>query len=591
MAELSWRETRLSLERPYKDDNDNPIPTLLDIAPDGTFAYEPEEEWDAKLGQRFRRIFAERGIDFFERYDLHDGALDKVPPQTIPSTTDEKQGEVQGDPTDGLSDSKLMTVEMLFRMRSEIIPRLHIAYGEMSQARDLLSLLLSTSSSSDPSSVPLPSGSLTASSVSKLPAISSVQSFNARLVTGGKDEALRKASDVLKAAAEGVERGSAKSDKFWTDALSIRKSNWGLIPAPLPLGSAMGKGADKTSKDFLVSFGLEQSPVVFRRRAIAHMPFYKTGDEDENIVFPHRSKTRLRISLSKVCDGDLKITSHSQVRESPEDELNEAISAAQRELVEQEIFEEVIKEAADLPTASARVSERLVVVDAAQGVELRFELVDCDAIESYNDSAKSASDDVGQATCDLVCSLLHVLLLRAHAHTKQGRLSGITRAGSNQRPVPTPYVLRPVVEMLQYHAFCDRIRHVLASGVQALRAIGVDVALRFDAIGENGSQVIASLLEDTRSKLGGEAILRIDQKHSIRFSFSSPSSLVAHLPQATITIISVPQLRQLLVDEFERRLLGRICSIGTDLCENINGTWFVDEMMCRSVGRWEGCAL
>ena len=128
----------------------------------------------------------------------------------------------------------------------------------MSQARDLLSLLLSTSSSSDPSSVPLPPGALTASSVSKLPAISSVQSFNARLVTGGKDEALRKASDVLKAAAEGVERGSAKSDKFWTDALSIRKSNWGLIPAPLPLGSAMGKGADKTSKDFLVSFGLEQ---------------------------------------------------------------------------------------------------------------------------------------------------------------------------------------------------------------------------------------------------------------------------------------------------------------------------------------------
>ncbi len=133
-----------------------------------------------------------------------------------------------------------------------------IAYGEMSHARDLLSLLLSTSSSSDPLPVPLSSGCLTASSVSKLPAIPSVQSFSARLVTGGKDEALRKASDVLKAAAEGVERGSAKSDKLWTDALSIRRSNWGLIPAPLPLGSAMGKGADKTSKDFLVSFGLEQ---------------------------------------------------------------------------------------------------------------------------------------------------------------------------------------------------------------------------------------------------------------------------------------------------------------------------------------------
>ncbi len=91
----------------------------------------------------------------------------------------------------------------------------------------------------------------------------------------------------------------------------------------------------------------------------------------------------------------------------------------------------------------------------------------------------------------------------------------------------------------------------------------------------------------------GAVLVRSDIKarHSIRFSFFSPSSLVAHLPQATITIVSVPQLRQLLVDEFEGRLLGRICNIGTELCENINGTWFVDEMMCRSVGRWEGCVL
>jgi mediator of RNA polymerase II transcription subunit 17 len=40
--------------------------------------------------------------------------------------------------------------------------------------------------------------------------------------------------------------------------LKIRRENWGLIPAPLPPGSSMGKGADKSSKDFLISFGLEE---------------------------------------------------------------------------------------------------------------------------------------------------------------------------------------------------------------------------------------------------------------------------------------------------------------------------------------------
>ncbi len=140
---------------------------------------------------------------------------------------------------------------------------------------------------------------------------------------------------------------------------------------------------------------------MFRRRAIAHMPFYKTDEQDENIMFPHRSKTRLRVSLTRVGEGDLKVTSHSRVRESSEGDLHEAIAAAQRELVEQEIFEEVIKEAADLPTASARVSERLVVVDAAQGVELRLELVSKYPFLLVVRSVKSAIHRLIVMSCNL----------------------------------------------------------------------------------------------------------------------------------------------------------------------------------------------
>lgn len=153
-----------------------------------------------------------------------------------------------------------------------------VALGEMSHARDLLSLLLSASAPAQsgsassgtasllggPSAPSLPSlnpalkpGLLTASTVTTQPAILSVQAFDAQLVTGGKDEALRKASDVLRTAAEGIERSSSRSEQYWADALRIRRSNWELIPAPLPLGAATGKGADKTSRDFLIAFGLE----------------------------------------------------------------------------------------------------------------------------------------------------------------------------------------------------------------------------------------------------------------------------------------------------------------------------------------------
>lgn len=99
---------------------------------------------------------------------------------------------------------------------------------------------------------------LSATVVTKPPAIVSVRAFNAQLAIGGKDEALRRAADVFKVATESMERARVKGEKYWVDALKIRRGNWGLIPAPLPFGSAIGKGADKTSKDFLVSFGLEE---------------------------------------------------------------------------------------------------------------------------------------------------------------------------------------------------------------------------------------------------------------------------------------------------------------------------------------------
>ena len=129
----------------------------------------------------------------------------------------------------------------------------------MSHARDMLALLLSATTPQNPSPIPaLPTSLLTATSVSKPPDIQSVQAFNALLVTGGKDDALRNASSVLKDAADRIDRAASRNEKFWLDALTIRKANWGLLPAPLPLGSATSKGSDKTARDFLVSFGLGQ---------------------------------------------------------------------------------------------------------------------------------------------------------------------------------------------------------------------------------------------------------------------------------------------------------------------------------------------
>ena len=40
-GEPGWKNTKLSLERPYKDDGGARIPVLLDITPDGEHKPEP----------------------------------------------------------------------------------------------------------------------------------------------------------------------------------------------------------------------------------------------------------------------------------------------------------------------------------------------------------------------------------------------------------------------------------------------------------------------------------------------------------------------------------------------------------------------
>ena len=93
------------------------------------------------------------------------------------------------------------------------------------------------------------------------------------------------------------------------------------------------------------------------------------------VVFPHRHRTRLAISIRNM-DADGKPTiSRNSIKVIDTPTLGDSLKSAQQEVVEQEIFSVLVKEAGTLPTASARVSERLVVIDAAQGMELRFELV------------------------------------------------------------------------------------------------------------------------------------------------------------------------------------------------------------------------
>lgn len=115
------------------------------------------------------------------------------------------------------------------------------------------------------------------------------------------------------------------------------------------------------------------APAVFRRQAVARIASNDTSTH--GLVFLHRQHTRLRISVSIVGVDGICITFHNTLTRIDEKGPEIALKGAQQEIVEQEIFSLLVQEAGRLPTASARVSERLIVIDAAHGTELKFELV------------------------------------------------------------------------------------------------------------------------------------------------------------------------------------------------------------------------
>ncbi|EPQ59420.1 hypothetical protein GLOTRDRAFT_70848 [Gloeophyllum trabeum ATCC 11539] len=587
MEEPAWKKLKLSLERPYKDDTGEYIPVLLDITPDGQHIYEPREDPSQALGEKLRRIFLERGVDFFDTY----GTAKHV--EKDEKVREAEEAEVEHD-VDDTHRAQPMTAEELYKMRMELMPQLYIALGEMSHARDLLGLLLSSTSTAPPApevrpllpshapspAPPLPHAELTATVITKPPPIPSVQTFNAQLTIGGKDEALRQAADVFKSAAAGMERTRVRGEQYWAQALKIRKANWGLVPAPLPFGSATGKGADKTSKDFLISFGLEDSSPAFRRRAISHMPTFETSSN--LLEFPHRQKTRLRVRLTTVDDTGKQITSQNVLKLLSEDTVDSALGAAQREIIEQEIFSLLIRESSALPTASSRVAERLIVIEASQDTELCFELVNSDSV---GDHERPFDNQDGK--CDLIFAVLHILLLRVHTYFKSQRL--------RSDPSPTfsqpPHILQPIIDALQYEVFCRRVKAEIMKIIHALKQAGVPSSVRLNSVGESGHALVDLLSDQQGGRVNGEVVVRIGNRDTLRFTLTSPSLLYVHLPQGTIFIASITQLGQLLTDEVELRLLNRICEVGTELCSPVNGTWFVDLITSRAVGRWEGCVL
>src|ERR1700761_1322636 len=104
------------------------------------------------------------------------------------------------------------------------------------------------------------------------------------------------------------------------------------------------------------------APPSYKRRAMAHLA--TSSEPLSPLVFPLRQKTRLLISYTLINaesgGRETMRTTASYDSESMVYSVDEELRVAQIEIIEQEMFYHLLEEARSLPSAVARVSERLV---------------------------------------------------------------------------------------------------------------------------------------------------------------------------------------------------------------------------------------
>ena len=111
----------------------------------------------------------------------------------------------------------------------------------------------------------------------------------------------------------------------------------------------------------------------------------------------------------------------------------------------------------------------------------------------------------GENICELIYHVLRVFLLRRH--------SIVNAEKGTERRLPGKdsfTILQPVVDILQYRGFCERVEIELKKVISALVTSGIPSTLSFTAVGEPGHHIVSLLSDLTKKSVGGEAVIRID---------------------------------------------------------------------------------
>ncbi|RUP14442.1 subunit 17 of mediator complex-domain-containing protein [Jimgerdemannia flammicorona] len=317
-------------------------------------------------------------------------------------------------------------------------------------------------------------------------------------------------------------------------------------------------------------------------------------------------------------------------------DIQQQLADAQWTIFDAELFQEVLREARTI--AGVRMVENQAVLPIDERHELILEYLDAD------DADPSSTSPTGNPTSQTVNLALRLLLSRQHKHNLLHRrdrlLSSISSSAAAAVPVARPGgprvtvggptgpgvggappaaqaamptgILVPTLNWLKFWAMCERVRGVVETLVRPMCGVGgMEMRVHFEKL--NGGRVadavgagptLASLERETGwggaiGEVGMVVVVGVVKGPSLRFTLRNPTTILAHLPQTTLTLTSLTEFKDLITREINLMSLRIVCDEANDVLrykwrhqrrdtrtnvEEDRWLWRVDEVEERSFG-------
>jgi mediator of RNA polymerase II transcription subunit 17 len=299
----------------------------------------------------------------------------------------------------------------------------------------------------------IPAGSLGAEKIEVPRTSVAEQQYQETTTRGLKKRAFASASDLLSKTASMLKKEADLEERYWGDIISVKKEGWRIVRSTF----------DK--RILGVQFGFAEASPAYRERGIAAL---RRGT-DGVVVLDHGQRyTENKVVRFRLFDGEEGIgISKQPYPETKSDAVHNAILDARNGIFEEELFQELSREARGLAAFNVETKSQSISIPFGKGKKIVIDLV---GLSNYNEDAgiiqySEVVEAISTATRALLC----------HGHRSNLRRRSMIPLPISEKPVPQIIypILRPIMTYCLHDAELSQISAALSTLSSLSRAVGL----------------------------------------------------------------------------------------------------------------------